>query len=84
MAFTHELLQGRLNWSLSKRGASTYRELMERAKNYATVEDIGHSKMFDMTSKPLKTSGTSRSKDWSRLKLKLSIFFKPDIRSNSD
>ena len=47
MAFSQGLLQGKLSWSLSKRGPSTYRELMERAEKYATVEDISQTKTED-------------------------------------
>ncbi|KAL5754083.1 hypothetical protein ACOSP7_022303 [Xanthoceras sorbifolium] len=34
------LQDGKLSWSLSKNGPSSYRELMERAEKYATAEEI--------------------------------------------
>ena len=60
MAFSQGLLQGKLSWSLSKRGPSTYRELMERAEKYATAEDISHTKMEEVNPSTSRLSGQSR------------------------
>ena len=60
MAFSQGLLQGRLNWSLSKRGTSTYREITEIAEKYAMAEDISHIKMEDYIPTTSRSSGQSR------------------------
>ncbi|TXG51450.1 hypothetical protein EZV62_023974 [Acer yangbiense] len=60
MAFSQGLLQGKLSWSLSKRGPSTYCELMERAEKYATAEDIGQTKTEDTPSEAQKSPGNQR------------------------
>ncbi|KAL5851471.1 hypothetical protein ACOSQ3_006589 [Xanthoceras sorbifolium] len=44
MAFTEGLRDGRLSWSLSKNGPSSYRELMERMEKHATTEEISRIK----------------------------------------
>ncbi|TXG48797.1 hypothetical protein EZV62_024672 [Acer yangbiense] len=60
MAFSQGLLQGKLSWSLSKRGQSTYRELMERAEKYATAEDISQTKAEDTHSEAQRSPEKQR------------------------
>ena len=61
MAFTQGLRHGRLSWSLSKRGPTSYRELMERAEKYATAEDVSESKSHSTFEEPVDTH-----KKWGR------------------
>ncbi|TXG63364.1 hypothetical protein EZV62_010358 [Acer yangbiense] len=60
MAFSQGLLQGKLSCSLSKRGPSTYCELMERAEKYTTAEDISQTKIEDTPSEAQRSPGKQR------------------------
>ncbi|KAL5839955.1 hypothetical protein ACOSQ4_012563 [Xanthoceras sorbifolium] len=58
---------GRLSWSLSKNGPSSYRELMERAKKYATAEEISGVKGKSQESQP----SMNQKKPWFNKFMKL-------------
>ncbi|TXG57974.1 hypothetical protein EZV62_015803 [Acer yangbiense] len=64
MAFTQGLQHGRLSWSLSKKGLSTYRELMERAEKYATAEEISQSKAPDTSLEHAVSESITSSRKW--------------------
>ncbi|KAL5767634.1 hypothetical protein ACOSQ2_014417 [Xanthoceras sorbifolium] len=48
------LQDGRPSWSLSKNGPSSYQELMERAKKYATAEEISGIKGKNEEAQPFE------------------------------
>ncbi|TXG48756.1 hypothetical protein EZV62_024631 [Acer yangbiense] len=55
MAFIQGLQKGNLSWSLSKKGPTTYQELIERGEKYATTEDISDSKSHVTSAEPCET-----------------------------
>ncbi|TXG73511.1 hypothetical protein EZV62_002090 [Acer yangbiense] len=66
MAFIQGLQKGNLSWSLSKKGPTTYRELIERAEKYAIAEDISDSKSQAKPSHATSVEPSEAPRRWGR------------------